>query len=55
MAMAVVGGAHYLHARSEIEHGAFLPSTRVAVMGIAVALGAGVLAAILVVLLHLHA
>jgi putative membrane protein len=55
MAMAVVGGAHYLHARSEIEHGAFLPSTRVAVMGIAVALGAGVLAAILVVLLHLNA
>lgn len=53
-ALVVLGGVHYAHARDAIEAGSFLPSTRVAVVGMALALVGGGLAFALVLLLQLR-
>jgi putative membrane protein len=53
--ITLVGGIHYLHARDDIEAGAFLPSTRAAVAAVTLVIVAGVLALALVVLLRIRA
>ncbi len=52
MILTVLGGIHFVHARDEIDAGSFLPSTRATIVGMTVAIIAGVLALALVVLIH---
>jgi putative membrane protein len=54
MLLTVLGGIHYSHARLEIDAGAFLPSSRATVVGMTLAIIAGALALVLVVLLRLR-
>lgn len=52
MLLTILGGIHFIHARNEIDGGAYLPSTRAIIVGMTVAIIAGVLALALVVLIH---
>lgn len=52
--LTVIGGVHYTHAREAIEHGTFLPSTRVAVLAAAFVTIAGAVAFVLVLLMQVR-